>query len=737
MLDVKKQLRDFADRWSGKGYEKGDTQKFWLELLQLINYQHTSEVLFEHRVAGGGFVDVWLRDAGVLVEQKSLGVDLDKAEMRQGVSKTPLQQALNYAENLPLTEQPRFLVTCNFQTFRVYDRNLAGSSNLASSVFEFELAQLPAHPEYLRFILDPQNSRLEREKLVSIQAGKLIGQLYELLRTSYTDPDSPASMHSLNVLCVRLVFCLYCEDADLFIKDAFYDYLNRVPASSVRTHLLRLFKTLNTPLNERDAYDTDLSHFPYVNGGLFRDVIEVPNFSVAAQEFLLEQMSRQINWANISPTIFGGIFESTLNPETRRSGGMHYTSPANIHRVIDPLFFDELRAEFAAIRDDAGQTPRMLRNRLQKFHQRLCSLKFFDPACGSGNFLTETYLSLRKLEDEVLVQLHKGQVGFSFSSDETAGKRVSLNQFYGIEINDFAVAVAETALLISRLKANGETAMLTDFESKDFPLVERPHILCANALRTDWHRVLPAAECDFIIGNPPFKGQYGKSADQTADAKLVWGSDYDGYLHYVTCWFKKAADYFQNTRHGRFAFVSTNSIAQGQPVPALFGPLFRDGWRIRFAHQTFPWASESSDAAAVHCVITGYDKREPAPATIYSYAADETEPLAATVSNINGYLIEGSNLFANKRTKLLSAALSEVTRGSQPTDGGFLIVEPEVYAKFAADPITSKYLRRFVGARELIQGKERWCLWMADADFDPQDIYRSALLQARVEACGK
>lgn len=726
----KKRVVEFVTRWGGQGYEKGDTQKFWLELLAAIGYPHAKDVKFEHHLPNGGFIDVWLRDAGVLIEQKSLHIDLDKPEPRQGQLKTPLAQALDYVEDLPRPEQPRHVITCNFSTFRVYDRDVHSKTDLPAHAFEFTLDELASHPEYLGFIVDPANSRLEKEKEVSIQAGSLVGKLYDQMRGGYLDPDSPESMHALNVLCVRIVFCLYCEDSDLFPKDAFYRYLSATQSSGTRAHLKRLFTALNTPIDERDPYDTDLAPFPYVNGGLFKDEIEIPNFTPDMHSFLLEEVSGPVDWSRISPTIFGGIFESTLNPETRRSGGMHYTSPENIHKVIDPLFLDELRAEFDTIRNTPGQTPRAQKAALSRFHRKLCSLTFFDPACGSGNFLTETYLCLRSLEDDVLGILNAGQGAFALDAEDS-GSRVSLNQFYGIEINDFAVTVAETALWISRLKANGDSTMLYDIASKDFPLIERPNILHANALRVDWNDVLPAEKCSYVMGNPPFVGQYLKSATQTEDVKLVWGKDYDGYLDYVTCWFKKSADYFQNVPGGRFAFVSTNSIAQGQPVPALFRPLFDAGWRVRFAHQTFPWTTEATGGAAVHCVITGFDKNEATVAQLFTYPRFGGEPVPIPAKNINGYLLDAPSVFAEKRSKLLSKEMTPVVYGSKPADGGFLIVEAEDYPNVSADPIAAKYLRRFVGAKELIHATARWCLWMPDDTLDAQDLEKSTILEER------
>lgn len=374
----KKAAREFVERWRGRGYEKGETQQFWLQMLRVIGYTHIDDVLFEHHLPSGGFVDARIREADVLIKQKSIQVDMDKGELRQGKTKTALEQALDYVEELPRPEQPRYVVTCNFGNFRVYDRDSYTKSALADHANQFTLEELAEHPEYLALIANPANSRLETEKCASIQASELIGQLYDKMRSGYLDADSDASMHSLNVLRVRLVFCLYCKDAGLFPKAAFYRYLRAIPSDNIRLALNRLFRALDTPVKDRDPYDTSVRAFPYVNGGLFREEAEVLNFTDEMRNFLLREVSASVDWSQISPTIFGGIFESTLNPQTRRSGGMHYSSPENIHKVIDSLFLNELKDEFAQICNEVDQTPTKRKNRLARFHRKLCHLTFFE-----------------------------------------------------------------------------------------------------------------------------------------------------------------------------------------------------------------------------------------------------------------------------------------------------------------------------------------------------------------------
>ena len=703
----KKELLEFVSRWQGRGYEKGDTQQFWLQLLRTIGYSKVDDVLFEFHVSSGGFIDVWIPDAGVLIEQKALGIDLDKEELRQGKQKTPLTQALDYVDELPRLEQPRFVITCNFSTFRVYDRDTYGRSQLPNNAFEFTLDELASHPEYLAFINDPTNSRLEKEKTVSIKAGELIGKLYDKLREGYIDPDSKESMHALNVLCVRLVFCLYCEDAGLFGKDAFYNYLKDVPANRIRTALKNLFRALDTSLSDRDPYDLEVKVFPYVNGGLFRDESEVPNFTDETKSFLLDEVSSHIDWSQISPTIFGGIFESTLNPETRRSGGMHYTSPENIHKVIDPLFLDDLKEELKSICTEEGVTPRKRENALKRFHEKICSLTFFDPACGSGNFLTETYTCLRKLEDTVLNELRKGQTGLSLGDEEEAGKRVSLNQFYGIEINDFAVTVAETALWISRLKANGETTMFYDAGGDDFPLSEKAHIVEGNALRIDWNSVLPAAECNFIVGNPPFIGHQWRTKSQQEDMDLTFqGWKKYGKLDYVCAWYAKSMNYMKSCNISA-ALVSTNSICQGESVQILWGNLINQGIEITFAWPTFIWNNEAKNQAHVKVVVVGFSNKG-YQGNHYLFYKDSIKK----VNHINGYLFDADDIYIESRVNSYNDRLPKMTKGSQPTDGGYLILSKEERDNLLSHyPELDEVIKRYVGGEEFIKGYIRYCLW--------------------------
>ena len=736
----KKAIKDFAGRWKGSGYEKGDTQKFWLQLLQALGYTNIYDVDFEDHLKSGGFVDVWLKDVGVLIEQKSIQINLDKSETRQGVKKTPLEQALDYVDNINFDDRPRYIITCNFRQFRIYDQNKCGRSELVDNAFEFTLEELAKHPEYLNIIVDPKNSRLEKEKQISIDAGHLISKLYDLLREGYIDPDSAESQHALNVLCVRLVFCLYCEDADLFPKDAFYNYLKDVPPVNIRMNLQRLFTALDTPVKDRNAYDKEaVKDFPYVNGGLFEEKTEIPNFSEEAKNFLLNEVSAPFNWSFISPTIFGGIFESTLNTKTRKEGGMVYTSPDNIHKVIDPLFWDDLKKEFVEIRDNEEFTVRTKKAKYKAFHKKICSLKFMDPAAGSGNFLTETYFCLRKLEDKVLKEYYGGQGAIGFVEDEEKGTRISLNQFYGIEINDFAVKVAETALWISRLKANGDESMFLSTED-DFPLSEHATIVHANALQIDWNEVLPSKECSYIMGNPPFVarssrvskaegGAKSMSTESVKEEKTRILGDNSGDLDYVVCWYMLASKYITNTKI-RCAFVSTDSICRGEQVAPVWSRLLSEKISIDFAYQSFKWESDGDKPATVYVVIVGFSRTKTKEKKIY-YENGRIE----VTDHINPYLTHRADNYVWSRTTPF-CEVPTLGIGSQPIDGqNYLFTEEEMNVFIQKEPGSKQYFHPWLGAEEMLSGNQRYVLWLGNAT--EKDLEKLPLCNERVQLVKK
>ena len=511
----------FAERWAGKGYEKGQSQAFWLDLLgNVLGVSAAPQYIeFENRIklAHTSFIDGYIPDTRVLIEQKGQDIDLTRPiRQSDGTMLTPFAQAKRYAAELPYSDRPRWVVVCNFREFHVYDmEHPEGKPEVIL------LADLEQDYYRLQFLVDNSNAHLAREMKVSIQAGELVGRLYDAILAQYVDPTSPATLRSLNVLCVRLVFCLYAEDAGVFgRRDMFSDYLNTFPAERVRAALIELFEVLHTPIDQRDPYLAPaLAAFPYVNGGLFaRTEVEVPLFTEEIKQMLVNRAGWGFDWSYISPTIFGAVFESTLNPVTRRAGGMHYTSIENIHKVINPLFLDELEAEFAEALQ--VKVDRTRRQRLQELQDRLASLTFLDPACGSGNFLTETYLSLRRLENRILMQLYAGErmMGGMFNP-----VKVSIRQFYGIELNDFAVTVATTALWIAEAQMLQETERIVETDLNFLPLKNYSHIVEGNALQMDWTEVVPREELNYIIGNPPFVGARLMNVEQKHDLLTVFG----------------------------------------------------------------------------------------------------------------------------------------------------------------------------------------------------------------------
>ena len=699
--------KQFAADWAGKGYEKGHSQPFWLSLLKKVYGVAEPEkfITFEDQIMldHTSFVDGHIPTTHVLIEQKSLGKDLKKPiKQSDGSLLTPFQQAKRYAAELPYTQRPRWIVTCNFAEFHVYDMERpTGEPEI------IRLADLEKEYYRLQFLVDTGDSNIKKEMEISLQAGELVGVLYDALIKQYKDPTAPETLKSLNALCVRLVFCLYAEDAGIFGSHGmFHHYLQKHQHIDARRALIDLFKVLDTLPEDRDPYmEDDLAAFPYVNGGLFEDEsLIVPRLDEAIVDLILNRASADFDWSEISPTIFGAVFESTLNPETRRSGGMHYTSIENIHKVIDPLFLDRLKAELAEIKEIAVERTR--NTKLKAYQEKLSKLKFLDPACGSGNFLTETYISLRRLENEVLSLLMKGQITFGLEGHNPI--KVGIGQFYGIEINDFAVTVAKTALWIAESQMMKETEDVVHMSLDFLPLKSYANIVEGNALRLDWESVIPKRELDYIMGNPPFVGARLMDKVQKEDlSELFAGQKGAGNLDYVAGWYKKAADLMQNSRICA-ALVSTNSITQGEQVPILWEKLFGTGIHINFAHRTFRWDSEAKLKAHVHCVIVGFSYvQNNGEKTIYS----SDRPQSA--NNINAYLVDGPSVFIESRKRPL-CDVSEVVFGNMPNDGGHL----SDYSREEKDRIVLVYpdaanmFRRFVGATEFLHNKERWCLWL-------------------------
>lgn len=732
MKDVEQRqaAKKFAENWAGRGYEKGDSQIFWVELLTMVyGVEDISNFIsFEDQVKidHTSFIDGYIDKTHVMIEQKSIDKSLTSPiKQSDGSLLTPFQQAKRYSSELPYSKRPRWIVTSNFQYFYVYDMEQpSGEPEI------IELKNLEKEYYRLQFLVDEGNEHLKKEMEVSIKAGELVGLIYDALYKQYIDPDEE-SLKSLNMLCVRLVFCFYAEDAGIFgRKEMFSKYMAQFPARDWRKRLIELFQVLDTKVENRDKYiEEDLAEFPYVNGGLFADEnIEIPQFTDEIVELMLNKASATFDWSEISPTIFGAVFESTLNPETRRSGGMHYTSIENIHKVIDPLFMDELNSEFEEIK--AVGVERTRRSKLQTFQQKLASLKFLDPACGSGNFLTETYISLRKLENKIIMELQNGQMVFGEAINPI---QVSISQFYGIEINDFAVTVAKTALWIAESQMMKQTEDIVHMQLDFLPLKTNAYIEEGNALRLDWNEIVPKHELNYIMGNPPFLGYSMQSKEQKADILSVYidekGKPYKtaGKIDFVAAWYFKASELIMGTNI-RVAFVSTNSITQGEQVSSVWKPLFqRFGIHIDFAYRTFKWNSESSEQAAVHCVIVGFS---------YGISTKKkllymNENMCREAKNINPYLLDGETVFIDSRTKPI-CDVPEMTTGNRPADGGNLIIEDKDYEEFVAkEPKAKKYIKPLVGAEEFIKNKNRWCLWLVGVS--PAEIRSMPLVRDRVE----
>lgn len=724
-----KKAKEFAEFWKGKGYEKGQSQTFWLQLLSdVFGIDKPSEFIeFEDQVhidKNTGFIDGYIPSTKVLIEQKSIDKDLRKGiRQSDGSLLNPFQQAKKYIAELPLSKHPKYVITCNFKSFLVYNME-----NPRGEPEEILLENLEKEYYRLQFLVETGNEHLKREMEISIQAGELVGKLYDEILKLYINPENEETLKSLNMLCVRLVFCLYAEDSGIFGKRLmFHDYLSRFESRDLRRALIDLFRVLDTKVEDRDPYmEEELSQFPYVNGGLFaNEDIEIPNLNENVKELLLSKASEDFDWSEISPTIFGAVFESTLNPETRRKGGMHYTSIENIHKVIDPLFLDDLKEELQEIKYISVIKTR--KKKLTEFQEKLASLKFLDPACGSGNFLTETYLSLRKLENEVIFELTGGQIGLA--DENFSPIKVSIGQFYGIEINDFAVTVAKTALWIAESQMMKETENILHINLDFLPLKSYTNITEGNALRIDWNDVIPKEELNYIMGNPPFVGSKYSSEMQKSDMDYAFENNKNikyRTLDYVSCWYYLAAKYIRGTLIN-VAFVSTNSISQGEQTEILWRPLFELGIKIDFAHQTFRWDTEASIKAHVHCIIIGFSTCGKDTKYIFN------ENTIKKVSNINAYLIDAPNVFIASRNTPIENRRKMIAP-NKPCDYNNLKIEENEYDDFVKKcPNSKKWIKRMVGAQEFINNKTRYCLWLVNCS--PEELKSMPQVLDRVKKC--
>lgn len=733
--------RQFANKWKGRGREDEDGRSYWIDFLSnVLGMENvTDRVEFEKKVVVDGNtkrIDVYIPETHVLIEQKSLGKALDHKIMNSGsIELTPYDQAKRYNDNLPYDEKARWIITSNFSDIWIYDMNAR-----VPEAVKISLDEIPSKYPLLDILIKKDVQKISHEMEVSIKAGDIVGLFYEAFLKQYKIPEVKAKeetieqkekrehkLKSLNALCVRIVFCLYAEDAGIFGKrNIFHDYLKAYEVKDCRRALLELFKVLDTPVSERDEYlEEDLAQFPYVNGGLFSDeTIEIPPLTEEIKELLLTKASEDFDWSDISPTIFGAVFESTLNPETRRSGGMHYTSISNIHKVIDPLFLDELQTEFHEILKIQVQKTKV--KRLDEFQNKLASLTFLDPACGSGNFLTETYLSLRRLENEVIREKVGGQMTLG---DVHNPIRVSIQQFYGIEINDFAVTVAKTALWIAESQMMEETKNIVYGFNDDFlPLKTYVNITEGNALRLDWNNVISKSRLNYVMGNPPFVGARWMNKDQKKDMEYVFQGIKDfGNLDFVTAWYKKASDYILNTDIC-VSFVSTNTITQGEQPAIFWKPLFEMGIHINYAYRTFQWDSEANLKAHVHCVIVGFSHVQNNRKKILF----DVDGVPHSAKNINAYLIDADNVFVASRKHPI-CDVPEIGIGNKPIDGGYYLFEKDEMVNFVKKELkATNYFHPWYGAREFINQKPRYCLYLGNCV--PSELRKMPECMKRVEA---
>lgn len=711
--------RKFYNSWLNKGKEDEDGRSFWLDILQKIlgATDATDRVEFEKKVIVDGHtkrIDVYIPETKVIIEQKSRGIALDKKISQSGgIELTPYEQAKRYNNDLPSSEKARWIVTSNFSEIWIYDMD---TKKPEDNIVKIKIGDLPTSYSMLDFLLKKEVKKISGEVELSKEAGILVGKIYDAFLKQYHHPDDVKTLESLNILCVRIVFCLYAEDAGLFEnKDSFSSYIGQYEPKDIRTALVNLFKVLNTKEDEReDLYlSEELEAFPYCNGGLFdREDVIIPKITQEIKDALTD--ASRFNWRDISPTIFGGIFESTLNQETRRKGGMHYTSVENIHRVIDPLFLDALHEEFAALSKITVKKTK--EKKLKEFQTKISKLTFLDPACGSSNFLTETYLSLRRLENDIFRELLDGQM----MMDDVNGLaiKVSIQQFYGIEINDFAVDVGKTALWIAMHQTMKETEEIILANLEFLPLETNANIYHKNALSEDWKNIIHPSRLSYIIGNPPFVGSSIKSVaeQQKKDKELVFGADNTaGKLDYVACWYKKAFDYIEGTNI-EVAFVSTNSITQGEQVRPLWEPLLSNGLFINFAYRTFQWDSEAHIKAHVHCVIICVSRVERKEKFI------DVEGTKKPAKHINGYLIDAPDFYIESRGKQ-PKGMPKLTQGNKPWDDGGLIISPEEREELIKKyPQLEPHIKVFWGSREFINKIERYCLWL---DGVAPEVYRN------------
>ncbi|WP_193072819.1 SAM-dependent DNA methyltransferase [Brevibacterium sp. FME37] len=696
--------------------EKRHAQQFWSDLMRCFDIDSERVDVFERNAnrsstGGAGFIDFFWSGM-VIGEAKSLDKDLD----------TAYDQALDYLNGGSVSshEWPRFIISTDFENFRL-DR--LGDE---SWTLRFTIEEVPDHLEQLLFFAGVETLTKREQENASIEAATIMARLFNTLAGEEADeevgdeaPTTPEDedddTERASVLMTRLLFLLYGDDAGLWEQDLFYRWIESVTSKNIGPALDGLFELLNTDKPTRARkYRGNLpeleARFPYINGGIFDSSGQL-GYSVPTEfkDVLLD--AARFRWTTISPAIFGAMFQLVKKKEARRGDGEHYTSEKNILKTLSPLFLDDYRREADRLIADTSQVAP-----LQRLQTEIASNIYVDPACGAGNFLNVAYAHLRQIETDLIVERRRREGSITGTVDVTLDQMLTIDKFYGIELNWWPAKIAETAMFLVDHQANRELAARTGEAPDRLPITITPTIIHGNALDLDWNEELPQpAGRTFVFGNPPFIGQYTKTEAQTADMKRAWGADYDGYLDYVTAWHAKAKNLLAE-RPGEFAYVTTNSITQGQPVPALFGPLYRERWRIKFAHRTFAWDSEAPGKAAVHCVIVGFTRDSTARQRLWDYPNVKGEPKSQRVTvGINAYLVDGPNVLVRSATKPLSPVAPPVRYGSKPVDGGNLVFKSEEGTRgLDGDPVAAKYLRRFVGAWEMLHNVDRWCLWLED-----------------------
>lgn len=704
--EIRSRALNFSKEFALSHYERGETQTFYNEFFNIFGVNRRRVATFEQAVKlldnKQGFIDLFWKGV-LLVEQKSEGRDLEKAK----------QQAFKYLDGIQDNELPQYILLCDFQNFELYDLD-------NNKEYKFKLSELPEHIELFGFLAGYEKKEYTDFQQANIEASELMGKLYDQLK------ESGYAQHDLELFLVRLLFCMFADDTGIFERDIFKQLIEErtnIDGSDTGMWIAQLFDVLNTPVEKRQKnLDEDLAQFPYVNGSLFDKTVRIPSFDSKMRKALLDCC--YYTWNGVSPAIFGSLFQCVADKEKRRTLGEHYTTEKNIMKTISPLFLDELKAEFEKLKKDKSTAKNA---KLKEFHKKIAKLKFLDPACGCGNFLVIAYRELRQLELEILKELpSESELDISLMS------MIDVDNFYGIEIEEFPAKIAEVAMWICDHQMNIELSKAFGQYFARIPLKKTAHILCGNALTTNWKDLVNPEELSYILGNPPFIGARMKSEEQAQEMQNIF-SDLKGWgdLDYVTAWYMRASEFIQGTKI-KTAFVSTNSITQGIQAGLLWGHLFtKYGIKIHFAHRTFIWDSEASGKAHVHCVIIGFACFDTVKKSIFDYHDVKGDAHEITVKNINQYLIDAKDITISARTKPI-CNVPEIVFGSMPNDGGNLIIEANDYDDFIkAEPLSQKYIKQLLGAEEFINNKKRYCLWLKGAN--PEDIAKMPLVRERIE----